>query len=172
MEVSGRCQGLSGLSVCEDACTLARAVGAEPPPGDSPNATPSRWPGKRAAGGIRLLRPATSMQIRNANTPAQMRLALTKRLRQKPTKGFGRRLSVSIACMFWVGRRQQPASLVRAALVASSRRSFPSRLPAKVRRQSQASAANLCPPSQPPPSCARSCCHCTQPVLCPVCPCR
>ena len=28
LEVSGRCQGLSGLSVCEDACTLARAVGA------------------------------------------------------------------------------------------------------------------------------------------------
>ena len=28
LEVSGQCQGLSGLSVCEDACTLARAVGA------------------------------------------------------------------------------------------------------------------------------------------------
>ena len=28
LEVSGRCQGLSGLSVCEDTCTLARAVGA------------------------------------------------------------------------------------------------------------------------------------------------
>ena len=28
LEVSGRCQGLSGLSVCEDACTRARAVGA------------------------------------------------------------------------------------------------------------------------------------------------
>ena len=26
--MSGPCQGLSGLSVCEDACTLARAVGA------------------------------------------------------------------------------------------------------------------------------------------------
>ena len=26
--MSGWCQGLSGLSVCEDACTLARAVGA------------------------------------------------------------------------------------------------------------------------------------------------
>ena len=26
--VGGQCQGLSGLSVCEDACTLARAVGA------------------------------------------------------------------------------------------------------------------------------------------------
>ena len=28
LEVSGRCQGLSGLSVCEDAYALARAVGA------------------------------------------------------------------------------------------------------------------------------------------------
>ena len=28
MEVSSRCQGLSGLSVCEDAYTLSRAVGA------------------------------------------------------------------------------------------------------------------------------------------------
>ena len=26
--VSGRCQGMSGLSVCEDVCTLASAVGA------------------------------------------------------------------------------------------------------------------------------------------------
>ena len=28
LEVSGRCQGLSGLSVCEDAYALSRAVGA------------------------------------------------------------------------------------------------------------------------------------------------
>ena len=28
LEVSGQCQGLSGLSVCEDVCTLSGAVGA------------------------------------------------------------------------------------------------------------------------------------------------
>ena len=61
----------------------------------SQNATPCGWPGKRVAGDKTLWRPATGMQIRNANTPGQMRLALTERHRQKPTKWFGRRASLT-----------------------------------------------------------------------------
>ena len=41
--------------------------------------------------------------------PSSARPGSRKDLGERPTKGFGRRLSVSIACLFWVGRRRQPA---------------------------------------------------------------
>ena len=41
--------------------------------------------------------------------PSSARPGSRKDLGERPTKGFGRRLYVSIACLFWVGRRRQPA---------------------------------------------------------------
>jgi hypothetical protein len=139
----------------------------EPPPGDSPNATPSRWLGNRAAGGTRLPRPATGMQIRNANTPAQMRLALTKRLRRKTNQRV-RPLSFRFHRLPRFGLWAQAAAcLARAALVAS--RTVPCHPDGRRRcdcncRRAPRICARL---HNLTPSCARTCCHCTQP--CAVC---
>ncbi len=138
----------------------------ELPPGNSQNATPGGWPGKRAAGDTRLRRPATGMQICNANMPGQMRPALTKRHRQKPTKWFGRRLSVSIACLFWTRRRQQAAP--RASSGRSLYRSLPSRDGQRRCDCNRRRAPRICARLHNlTPSCARTCCHCTQPCCVP-----
>ena len=85
--------------------------------------------------------------------------------RAKPTKWFGRRLSVSIACLFWTRRRQQ------AAPRASSGRGWYRPLPPRDGRRrcdgNLKRAPRICARlHNPTPSCARSCCHCTQPCLC------
>ena len=106
------------------------------------------------------------MQIRNANTPAQMRLALTKRLRRKTNQRV-RPPSFRFHRLPVLGGAPAAASLAHMQLWSQLVcRSLPSRWSTKVRQQSQASAENLCPPSQPH-AIVRTCCHCTQP--CAVC---